>query len=63
MPASALTWAMPAPIMPAPSTPILRQTCVGTAFGRDASLLASPIEKKRLRIMLRASGESAQLTK
>jgi hypothetical protein len=63
MPAVAAAWAMPAPIMPAPSMPIFVYFCVGTSCGRRASLFASCMAKNRLRIMFFASGLRTRLTK
>ena len=48
---------MPAPMKPAPSTPILRSRVAGTSAGRRAPLLSSPIETNSERIIAAASFE------
>ena len=57
MPAAALTCAMPAPMKPAPITPIFLKAVAGSAAGRRAPLLSSCMETNSERIMLAASGE------
>ena len=55
MPARALTWAMPAPMKPAPITAILPIGRAATAAGRRASLFSSCSEMKSERIIAAAS--------
>ena len=62
-PACTDTVAMPAPIRPAPSTPIFLYSCFGTPLGRRASLLASCRPKNSVRIMLLATGSRSSDTK
>ena len=63
MPALAETYAMPAPIMPAPRMPNFR-TCEGsTPSGRRASLSALPLLTNSERIMLRATGPASRVPK
>ncbi len=62
-PACTETVAMPAPIRPAPSTPIFLYSCFGTPFGRRTSLLASCRPKNSVRIMLLATGSRSSETK
>ena len=59
-PACTETVAMPAPIRPAPSTPIFVYSCFATPLGRRASLLASCRPKNSVRIMLLATGIAQQ---
>jgi hypothetical protein len=47
---------MPAPIMPAPSTPILSSLVFGASLGLRSSLLAFCMLMKSERIMLREAG-------
>lgn len=54
-PALAETYAMPAPIMPAPSTPTFLISRFGTSFGREAPELMACMSKKNAWIMFFAT--------
>ena len=54
---------MPAPIRPAPSTPIFLQIGRGTLAGRRAPLLSSPIDRNNERIIAAASFDRRMLAK
>ena len=58
MPRAALAWAMPAPIMPAPSTPTLRGFHAGKPAGRDLPDLIAFRSKKNAWIMFFAVCET-----
>ena len=58
IPAMAATWAIPAPIMPAPTTPKDRTLSSGKA-GRRAPLSSASLFKNKLRIMALAVGSSS----
>ena len=55
IPAFAQTYAIPAPIIPAPSTPTFRALYAGTPLGREAPALIACRSKKNALIMFFAT--------
>ncbi|SLJ66301.1 Uncharacterised protein [Mycobacteroides abscessus subsp. abscessus] len=54
---------MPAPIMPAPSTPTFLISRLGTSLGREPPLLIACRSKKNAWIMFFATGPVSRCTK
>ena len=63
IPAFAETYAIPAPIMPAPRMPSLFTFDFSIPSGRRASLSALPLFTNSVRIMLRATGPASRVPK
>ena len=63
MPAQAQTYAMPAPIMPAPNMPTVRTAPRGAPAGRRGSFIDSLRLTKLVRIRLRETGPQSSLAK
>src|SRR3546814_10297266 len=63
IPARAETRPMPAPIMPAPSTPTFLTSSLGTPAGRRAPRSAAVLLMKVVRIIFRATGSVSSFAK